>query len=123
VPSWGGTGLAVELAGRLAGPVRAGHDHVVGGAPDVDALPGTLPGRVDDRQDEIEGDRDARLGAGEQLGVRTVLHISDAVDVELEHVRRILRADAVAGAQIVIDPDLERIRVSGDRHNRDATKT
>src|SRR5690606_38205044 len=43
-----------------------------------------------------------------QLVVRT-LHVGQAVDVELEHLRRVLGADAVARTQVLVDPDLQRL--------------
>jgi len=49
------------------------------------------------------GDRNRLAWCSAQLPVGA-LDVGKAVDVELEHVRRILRAQTVAGAQILIDP-------------------
>jgi len=39
----------------------------------------------------------------------TVLDVGEAVDVELEDLRRVLDAQAVAGSQILIHPDLQLV--------------
>ena len=45
-------------------------------------------------------------GRGEQVA-GVVLHVGEPVDVELEDLGRVLDAQAVAGAQILVDPDLQ----------------
>src|SRR4030095_16739935 len=38
-----------------------------------------------------------------------VLDVGKAVDVELEDLRRVLHAEAVTGAEILVDPDLQLV--------------
>src|SRR5690606_32188439 len=83
--------------------VRAGDLHAVVAAKHVDADAGTVLGRVDHVSPQVGGD--IHLAArGELQLAGAVLDVRQAVDVEFEHVRGVLRAEAIAGAQILVDP-------------------
>lgn len=74
----------------------------------MDALTRTLLRRVHHvRQKRQRNTRRSALLL-QQL-VRRALHVRQTVDVQLEHLRRVLRADPVAGTQVLIDPDLQLI--------------
>jgi hypothetical protein len=74
----------------------------------VDALAGALPGRVEDLQPQLFGNVGPGTGAPQQLAGR-VLDIGQPVDVQLEHFGRVLGAQPVAGAQILVHPDPQRL--------------
>ena len=56
---------------------------------------------------QVLGHVDAGARVGQQLAVG-ILDVRQAVDVELEHLRRVLHAQPVAGAQILVHPDPQR---------------
>ena len=78
----------------------------VGDARHVDALAGAVLGRVDDVEDAGRPGPAPGHRGGQQLAV-VVLDVGQPVDVELEDLAGELDAEPVAGAQVLVDPDLE----------------
>jgi hypothetical protein len=74
----------------------------------VDALARALLGRVDHVEPEVLRNLGLAAGHGLQLAVGA-LDVGEAVDVELEHLRRVLHAQPVAGAQVLVHPDPKRL--------------
>src|SRR6266545_4431819 len=96
--------MRAGASGHESSGVRAGHLGAVLRPYHMDALARAVPRRVDHLQPQVGGHvHPATRGELEPSGV--VLHIGQAVDVELEHLRRILHAQPVAGAQVLVDPD------------------
>src|SRR4029077_18009164 len=80
---------------------------------DEDALARALLGGLDDRVGHAVGEVREALGAagvGEDLGA--FLDVGEAVVEQREDVGRDLFAQAVAGAQILVDPDLHLGRLT-----------
>src|SRR5207248_5433425 len=99
----GASGVRQVWRAFLRGGLRAGHLDLVRGALDVDALAGALLGRVDHVQPKAVRYVDpATRGKLQFSGV--VLDVGESVDVELEDLGRVLHAQPVAGAQVLIHP-------------------
>jgi hypothetical protein len=81
----------------------------------VDALAGALLGRVDHFQAQAGRHAGAHAGGLQQL-TAGVLDVGEAVDVELEHLGRILHTQPVTGAQVLIHPDPKFVRTGLRRH-------
>lgn len=94
----------------MAAPIQQIMDEPGSGL-DEDALAGALLGALDDRIESAVGEAGHALGTlGVALcsGVDLVafLHVGEAVVEQREHVGCDLLAQAVTGAEILIDPDL-----------------
>src|SRR6185312_15742676 len=101
-----GTAAAAKAREKLVRGLRAGDLDVVVAPHDVDAVAGALFGRVDDIQAQAGRHTGALARCGEQV-TGVVLHVREPVDVELEDLGCVLDTQAVAGAQILVDPDLQ----------------
>lgn len=88
--------------------VRAGYLASVGGAHHVDAGAGALLRGVDHIQAQSLRNIGLRAGSGKQFAA-TVLDVGESVDVEFEHLGRVLHAQPVAGALVLVDPDSKRL--------------
>src|SRR5262249_16148891 len=74
---------------------------------DEDALSGALLGRVDPRFPHTAGHVGEPLGRSRVLeDLVTFLHVGETVVEQREHVGSDLFAEAVAGAEVLVDPDL-----------------
>src|SRR4051794_21567870 len=94
-------------AGRGRGLcLGTGYLDVVARPDDVDAVARALLGRADDVQAQTGRDVGALPRCGEQVA-GLVLDVGEPVDVELEHLRRVLHTQPIAGAQLLVDPDLQ----------------
>src|SRR5207237_2299910 len=79
---------------------------------DEDALPGALLGRLDHGILEAARDRGQSFDPTRVVQHRAaVLHIGEAVVEQGEHVGTELLAQAVAGAEVLVDPDLHGHRL------------
>src|SRR5262245_53208819 len=76
---------------------------------DEDALAGALLGRLDDRFLHATGNVGEALGPARVLeDLVAFLHVGETVVEQREHVGSDLFAEAVAGAEVLVDPDLHR---------------
>jgi tRNA A58 N-methylase Trm61 len=83
--------------------VRPGNLNAVAHPDDVDARTWTLSGRFDHLVERVRRDVGLRGRVGQQV-TGGVLHVRQAVDVELEDVARLLNTDPVTCAQVLVDP-------------------
>jgi hypothetical protein len=86
---------------------RAGDLDVVGRTDDVDTVARALGGGGNHLQTQVRGHIGAAAGIGEEFV--TLLDVGEAVYVEFKHLGRVLDAEAVTGAQVLIDPDPEHV--------------
>ncbi|KIX78237.1 hypothetical protein SF12_09870 [Streptomyces sp. MBRL 601] len=86
--------------------------HPVGDPADVDAVARALLGRVGHVTQQRQRHRGGRPGLLEQFVVGA-LHVRQAVDVQFEHLGRVLHTDAVTGTKVLVDPDLQRLARAG----------
>lgn len=80
----------------------------------MDAVARTLLRRVHHIREKRQ--RHRRSGPlGLQQLVLAALHIRQTINVQLEHLRRVLGADTVPRTEILIDPDLQRLTLDPGR--------
>ncbi len=77
-------------------------------ADEVNALAGALARGVDDLEPEPFGDVRAAARVGQQFALG-VLDVRQPVDVELKDLGGVLDAQPVTGAQVLVDPDAQRL--------------
>ena len=59
---------------------------------------------------EAQVRRDVDLCAGRQMQLSVAgFDVGEPIDVELEHLRRVLHAQPIPGTQLLIDPDAKRL--------------
>src|SRR5262245_12097921 len=75
---------------------------------EVNALAWALPGGIDHLEAEPFGHVRATTRVGHELAVG-VLDVRQPVDVELEHLGRVLHTQPVTGAPVLVDPDPLRL--------------
>src|SRR5512142_1655805 len=101
-PAWWPTWWASPCSDGL-GLALPGHRDVLGGPGHVDALARARPRGVDHVEPQVAWN--VHPAARRELEAPPgVLHVRQTVHVELEDLRRDLHAQAVAGAQVLVDP-------------------